>query len=547
MLALLIEKNTMRYSLFVSLIVVSALVCMLCLTWSGPSETHPFTYHMDEWHQFMSVRALVTQGTSNVEGAANGPVAAFILSALWLAPWAALHWTALNALAGPLDNLSLQSELFAWLRISTLVYAVCTLILAWEVQKQLGLFRRNAWTLVFWLFSPLWLMLTTYFKYDIALILASVGTVLTLLWMTHKPTLFRFLSVCAALGAAVSIKVTALPLIIILGVWSVRNLPRQQWVLYALNGAAVFVSVVAVFGFPDLVFLGKGEYIHFFYDNIVVVPSSSHLFQTGHSLWTYLAFMQFPYQFGYGLCLYLLVLIVLLITHSIQKRKLPRKLTASEWLVISGLFAFVISIVPLQLMMVGNRWLVLLPWIVWLGALLSQRIEYEIEETWLPPVLRWFTALCVVIQIVHGIFFISVRLETDVRNSTSLRIMQMDEGTPLGIEAIPIYQMLPDGVLFDYYRTQYAHTPAHFVYQIVDAHTPELPPYVLVTDSLSTSILPQSPKAHLVARLLDEGYRMQWQEQPSFILHRYIGSRQQFALSGLNAAPMDITLYAKHN
>jgi hypothetical protein len=125
---------------------------------------------MDEWHQLMAVRSLIKTGTSNVEGAANGPLGAFLLAVGWLSPWAAVHLSELSQLGSPLEHLELQQSLFIWLRIETLIASIATLFLAVYFMKRASAHSLKGWWYIgFWAFAPLWLVLSNYFKYDIVL------------------------------------------------------------------------------------------------------------------------------------------------------------------------------------------------------------------------------------------------------------------------------------------------------------------------------------------------------------------------------------------
>ncbi len=530
-------------------IVTSAILIALCIRWGIPSTDHPFTYQMDEWHQLMAVRSLLKTGTSNVEGAANGPLGAFLLAVGWLSPWAAVHLSELSQLGSPLEHLELQHNLFIWLRIETLAASIATLCLAVYFMKRASAHLVKGWWYIgFWAFAPLWLVLSNYFKYDIVLTFFLMLAGLSVLSFSRKPTLKHMCLTAGLIGCAVAIKVSALPLTIPLAYLLVTKIPKQKILLFALYGLASFLLTVGLFGFPDLLFLGRGEYLSFFYDNIVAVPSYSQQYLTGHSQFVYLLGIQFPYQFGYGFVAFLLICGATLLHAYALKKEQRTPVTQDEVLIIITLLACVVSLVPLQLMMVGNRWLVLLPWLfmagyqLWLRVIRTQLYKNNIK------IYRTIVMLCLLIQLLHGVALLSTRIEKDPRKISTELLLQQNIPTVLGMENIPIYQMIPDVLLYEQYRQQYdKNYTSSFSFAVIDHTTPVLPDDLIITNVLMGSLVPTTAHAQLIQRLSREGYQIKWQVRPQFSFHRYFGTEEMFALSGLNALPTDITHYSRHN
>lgn len=504
---------------------------------------------MDEWHQLMAVRSLLKTGTSNVEGAANGPLGAFLLAAGWLSPWAVAHLTQLTQLGSPLEHLELQHSLFIWLRIETLVASIATLLLVVYFMKSTSAHSLKGWWYIgFWAFSPLWLILSNYFKYDIVLTFFLMVTGLSLLSFSHKPTLKHMCLTAGLLGCAAAIKVSALPLVIPLAYLLVTKIPRQKAMLFALYGLASFLVTVGLFGFPDLLFLGRGEYLSFFYDNIIAVPSYSQQYLTGHSQFVYLLGIQFPYQFGYGFIVFLLICVATLMQAYLLKKEQRALFSQEEALIIITLLACVVSLMPLQLMMVGNRWLVLLPWLfmagyqLWLRVIRTQLYKKHIR------IYSAMVTVCLLVQLLHGVALLSTRIEMDPRKVSSELFLQQNKPKLLGIENIPIYQMIPDSILLEYYRQEYDQKyEGQYSFVVIDHTTPVLPDDLLITNVLMGSLVPTTAHAQLIQRLNTQGYQLVWQVRPRFTLHRFFGTQEMFALSGLNALPTDITYYSRHN
>lgn len=496
----------------------------------------------------MAVRSLIKSGSSNVEGAANGPMGAFVISTVWLAPWALQHVKELTQIASPMQGMTLQGNLFIWLRTGTLLASILSVIGGVYVLVHRKEKTREWWYVSFWVFAPLWLLLSNYFKYDILLMCAVVAVVILLQRFAYTPTLKWFCLACAGIGGAVAIKVSAVPLLIVAALLFFTKVPPRRMLLFGLYGFAAFLTTVGLLGFPDMLILGKGEYLSFFYDNIVTVPSTSADFVTGHTQFVYLSFFQFPYQFGYGFVAFLGTCLLTLGVSVLLKKDSLEKITQDEVFYLIGLLAFLLSILPLKLMMVGNRWLVLLPWLFWLGYALWQRVVQTKLYRMHTRIYRVILMLCVITQLLHGSAVLSTRLEQDVRVTASEKITELPEGSTLGIENIPIYQMLPDLVLSEYYQ-QLAHSTPSTVrtYQVIDPTQTQLPDIVLLTNVGMSTLFPVTTHAEVVKSLRKNGYVLVWQLKPPLTLHRYFGTEEQFALSGLNAIPMDISYYARHN
>ena len=148
---------------------------LLLIKWGVPNINHPFNYAMDEWHFSQSLRAFVTHGTGLVSGAANIPFYHIISSIIFLVPFYLFSIVNPLAIKSSVDNLPLQQVLFGILRLHTLLYGVLSVWVIYDLLKKYIKKFSIIFTAIF-TFTPIWLLLTNYYKYDITLIFWVVTT-----------------------------------------------------------------------------------------------------------------------------------------------------------------------------------------------------------------------------------------------------------------------------------------------------------------------------------------------------------------------------------
>lgn len=121
-------KKIHTFSLIgISLIILFYILAMLSVIhWGIPNPDHPFNYHMDEWHQFMSVKEVFKHLSNNVPGAAHGTMLQFIITGFYLVPFYVLHIIDPFALKNSISNLGMQEEIFTILRLNSLIFGILT-------------------------------------------------------------------------------------------------------------------------------------------------------------------------------------------------------------------------------------------------------------------------------------------------------------------------------------------------------------------------------------------------------------------------------------
>ena len=197
-----------------SFVIISLLYAVLSISvidWGIPNNQHPFTYHMDEWHQLQSVRATFKYLTPNIEGAAHGTIFHFVLSGIYLAPFYLLRIVDPFLIKSGLSEIAMQAKLFEILRLNTLMFGLLSLFILNEITKKY--FKINPiFTLIFFALTPLWINLSNYFKYDIALVFWILMAIFFILKFGSRPSLRNYIYAGIACALALATKLSALPL-----------------------------------------------------------------------------------------------------------------------------------------------------------------------------------------------------------------------------------------------------------------------------------------------------------------------------------------------
>lgn len=536
-----INKNRWAVAaIFFYILVVSSI-----LHWGIPGTRGPFLYHMDEWHQLMAVRSLAREGTSNTVGAANGPVFQFLLSLFWVAPGILSGYLNLDAITTPVTGLEVQERLFVLLRLNTLFFGTGTLIIVSYILRKL---RGKQFFLLFLAAAPSWVLLSNYFKYDIALTFWLSASFAAYLHFGARPSVLRYILAAVPTGLAVATKISGLPIFIpyVLAyfLYTKDKQKNWSWLSYGLTSAFL---IFCIFGIPDLLVLARGEYLEFLYDNIVRVPKQTAHFVVPGGPWFYLLFIQLPVQFGYGW----LVLTVGTTLGVLFKKIKGLKIvwgTANEKLLFATILAFLTSLLPLKMYMVGNRAVVLLPFVVLVAAVCYKYLSIYLYETKMNLYLPIFCGLCLALQLFQTFTWLELRWHTDPRTEASAWLANnLKSGTTLGLEPIPLYQMVPDLVLADFYRGEYL--PEYkkiYTYQVISPQTQKLPQYILITNASSSDFVKDTTKSELVKKITTDGYSEIKSFTPSWERFKYFGTPRDFYFSGLPAMPNDITIYSRN-
>jgi glycosyltransferase involved in cell wall biosynthesis len=522
----LFSKENIGLTIIIS--IYSALMLSV-INWGIPNVNHPFTYHMDEWHQLQALRSVFTHGTNNVEGSANGPMLQFILSGLYLAPFYFLKIINPLAISSLISNLDIQEKLFIILRLNTLVFGLLSIIYLWKTIKRFIKINPTASVLLF-VFSPIWLFLSNYFKYDIALIFWLIFSLYLILKFIETPKTRQFLIACLVSSLAVSTKISGLPILLVLVIayFLVFKQIKRKFKTFIL-GLLIFILVFLIVGIPDVILLHKGSYYEYFYSNLVSGPGQSGNYLLGLSWYLYLVIVSYPIIFGIGFYVLFLMSFIYAIMKLIYKKVSGIKLDKLLLFLLSSFLVFVISLAVLKIEARGNRSLILLPFMALIVA-------YSTKD-WLKLNKKIVYALLVVffaMQFFQSIDSIYVKLGKDTRDLSSTWIKNnISRGEVIGLENVPIYQGIPDALLKDYYLSINSNRSC-YKYSIIDYKVSSLPSTVVVTNPSFYSLkMLNSDKSKLIKLIEKNKYTKDAEFKPQFLIVDKVFDYNDIYFSGL--------------
>jgi len=514
------------------------LLMMSIIGWGLPNANHPFTYHMDEWHQIQSVRMTIKEGNPNVPGAAYGPLLQFLLSGLFLIPFTLAKLIDPFVIRNSFEQFEMQAKLFEALRFNTLLWGVVSSIgiaIAAKKYLHIGAF----FPISIFIFTPLFLTISNYFKYDVALLGWVVLGIVGVLSFAKKSTSTRYFVTGFLFGCALATKISALPLVPLYALSYFLFKNKKDWKLSVpVIGMGIFFATFLIFGIPN-VFFGKGDYSEFLYSNLVESPLDTSNFILGMHVLPYMLIFQLPLLFGYTLAItsltgiaYFLIKIVVNL-HS--KRLL---LFRVEVFLIIGVLLFALSLYVLGVGGTGNRALVLLPFLV----LISSLFLFDIRKKLLSKnVYRIIIVLVIMFQLLQSIPWMTMKWEKDPRVTSSEWITtNIQAGSTIGIELIPIYQYIPDLTLKEFYQAERKER-TKYNYIVIDQSTTTYPEFVVISNAdIADLYLKSSVKKSILANLKKDGYSEVARFYPKGFLTNII-PRREFYIANLGpTAPIPV-------
>lgn len=531
--------------ILIFLIALYALAMFSIISWGVPNESRPFTYNMDEWHQMSSVRALFKYGTPNIPGAAHGSIFQFFLSGAYLVPFVIFGIVNPFAIHSSIDNLAMQEKLFIVLRSNTLLFGIMSIIALAIIAKKY--FKSNSiLTLLLFMGTPIWLVLSSNFKYDVALIFWIIFSILSILHYAKYPTFKNFIISAVPCALAFATKVSAVPMLMIYSgsfFWFTPHWKKKY--RHLALGLAVFLAIFIILGIPDLIFRWN-DYAEYLSSNLVSsVQSDSNYLLGVSNKWIYVFLTAFPTIFGHIFyVLFFIAFVYWLI--KIARWFCIRKYTLhkNEIFLFFSLIIFLLSLIPLGLGATGNRSLVLLP----LMALLSAKFivnTMKLDRCKIYIIL--FVGVLIFLQFYESSVVIYSKYDKSVLDKSSDWIIKsIPKGTVIGIENIPIYQTLPDVVLKEFYLNSSSKVAkTNYTYEVVGPSSQRLPKVLVVTNRyLHEKYLIKSQKKDLLARLKKENYRVVSEFMPDSRLYKLFHNDRDYFLSGLNFV-LPVTIYEK--
>ncbi len=511
------------------------------IQWGLPNQNHPFSYYMDEWHQMQSIRALYKHGSPNIAGAANGTIFHFILSGIFLLPFIAIKIINPFVIKSSVDALAMQHMLFILLRINTILFGILSIVVLAHIAKKY-LKIDIAFPLIFFIFNPVWLYQSNYFKYDVALTFWILLSLLFIFKFSENPTLKKYLLAGAICALSLATKISAVVMLPIYLYSYFHFVPRKKRnYTYLSLGLGLFILLFLGFGIPDLI-LQKGDIHEYLTSNLVQTPKvyDNFIFEF-RPWWLYLLFGILPLDLGYVFLFLSLLAILYLVVFFMKKGVHTYK---KELFLLISCFFFSVSLFPLNLGASGNRLLVLLPFLSLLLGIFIKILSKKMFMRWNIQA-KILLSVLVIIQIYQSLVVVVVKWLPDPRSEASEWLQKnVKRESIIGIENIPIYQQLPDIVLKEFYTKQEKPGyPVTFRYKVINESSKILPQYVIITSrEFETNYLKHSSKKSLVLRLHKEGYLIVKEFKPSPILYRVIGNERNFYMSGIVSTPT-ISIY----
>lgn len=533
--------SSVKQNKFLLIIIAVYLFIMLfTLRWGIPNQNHPFPYHMDEWHQLQAVANTFRYGTPNTAGSANGTMFHFLLSGFYLIPFMLLK--IIDPFSLQIDNLFMRQRVFEILRLQTIFFGALSIFILYKIAGIINASKKLA--IFLFTITPIWLMLSGYFKYDIALIFWILLSIFFLLRFAKVPANRNFILAAIPSALAVAVKVSAMPLFILyvfayfwFSPFSKRNIK------YLAAGIGVFIVCLLLLGFPDTIF-GRGNILLYLFENIIQSPAVASSYDFSMSPMQYLLTRHYPLIFGYGLIL--LFMLSTLFWGSVLLKSGYKKYKTEIFIIIC--FAiFLLSILPLQIYGGGNRSLVLLPFFALIISLTWNKL---IRITKLKPFLLILISIVVLIQIYVSFVWVHMKAAKALQEKSSTWIEKnISKIETIGIENIPIYQMLPDIIQKEFYFDQYKIKQKNsYTYQIIAVNSKRLPSIVVITNGeIEKKLLNQSVKDSLLDRLKKEGYKKIAVFSPDFTFYRTIGNESDYYFSGgMIMSPLTTSIFKKY-
>ena len=537
-------KVIKRNKLFCLIILAYSLLMLYLIQWGIPNLQHPFNYAMDEWHFSQALRTFVKDGTGSVSGAASIPLYHIVSSILFLVPFYILHIVNPLAIKYTLDNIPMQHILFEVLRLHTLFYGILSTIVIYNLLKKfIGSFP-VIFTALF-VFNPIWLSLTNYYKYDVTLSFWIITTLYFLIKYFKSQKLAHFVYAGIALGLAISTKFTAGPLFIsyILAYFLFSEKVNYKSLI---SGIFVIFFVFAFMGIPDLIF-GKGSYYQLLYSTLVQSPKASASFILGYPSWFFLLFKEFPSIFGYflsGIFYISLVFWAVFLAFSFLNKQIKKYKV--ETVIFITAVIYLLATVLFSVDGGGNRALILVPFMILLPSLLVYKLinfNIKYKKIILTVFLLGFT-----LQLIQSASWISVKFYPDPRYTSSQWIINnIPANSKIGLENIPIYQMLPDFVLKEFYFKQHdQNLNTRYRYFVISAADPVLPKYVIVTNDFDNmNYITTSPKKDLAEKLQKDNYKRIKVFSPNLGYYSLFADKRYFVLANIIAMPVTVSIYEK--
>lgn len=548
-----ILDNLNKNKFVLSIIFIYVITLFAIIDWGIPNKNHPFNYFMDEWHQSQSVRYLFKLGTPNLPGAANGSIFQFFLTGIYLVPFYLLGIINPFAIKSSVTNLELQTRLFEILRLNTILFGALSIIVFYFIAKRY--FKVNPIIATFlFVFNPLWIMLSNYYKYDIALIFWVLISFYLFLKYVNDPKPVTFILAGIFTGLALSTKLlTPIPLVLTyFSVFFLFTPGFKEKSRLLFTGGIVCILTYIVFGNPDIL-LGKGSLYDYVYSNVILGPKLTSNYILGINPGIYLVSKLYPAIFGITLYFTFVFSAIVLLSRLIKpvsflKDIFLNKKNPEVSVLFLAIVFFILSLIPIGIQATNNRMIVLLPFMALGSGLLLEGLYRRIKNSLYKYIYIFLIIVLMSLQLLQTYSWMSFKTKDNIRTESSAWILaNIKRGSTIGIENIPIYQMLPDLITKEYYFNQYKiQEQMKYKYEIISAKSINIPGTVIITnDVVESTYLKRSDKKDLVKKLLYDGYNLKKRFYFGNKYFNFLNNDLDYFMSGLVQLPNTISVYEK--
>lgn len=537
----------MRNKFLTFFIVFYCFFVFVTLGWGVPNRYHPFLYHMDEWHQLMALKAIVKHGTTTIPGAAQIPFVYPVLSGIYLIPFILLHIIDPFSWKSPVEDLVMQERLFEILRSVNIFFGVGSILLISSLAKK---FIKTHYMLTIFLFTvcPCFLLLSTYFKYDIGLLFWIIISIYFVFRYAKKPQVKNFLLIAISSGIAMGTKFSAAPLLLLFVFaffWFTPKKERRFKVL--IYGLLAYGLTFIIVGVPNLL-IGKADYQELLYSNLVETPNVTDNFLLPYPWWAYILLNQLPILFGQPFY-YLSVISFGYFSYNLLKNGTwKQKINKPLVFLILSFCLFLVSLVPLKIWATNNRILVLLPFMVLMVGAFITEIFKKLRSRTSKIVFRIFLIFIVLLQVFETGAWIYAKYHADIQKDSSSWIENhIPKGTTIGIEDLGIYQQLPNVIENEFYLKQYNKKRNNqYHYQVITDRSKHLPQFIVITNGdVETKLYLKSPKKSLLQRIAHDGYKPKATFNSSTTYLDLFTNPVDAYFAAINASPASIVIYEK--
>ncbi|HVA96505.1 MAG TPA: glycosyltransferase family 39 protein, partial [Candidatus Acidoferrales bacterium] len=425
------------------LIIIYLITPIILISWGIPNQEKIYTYHIDEWRFAMAIKNAFTTGKSDVGG-----IFYYITEGVLLIPFYLLHIVNPLAVKSSLTNLTQQHRLFEILRLFTMLYGVLSISLISTIVKKYLHFNSFV-TIFLFIMTPVFLIMSSLVKVDVAVVFWILLSLYSLFQYIDKKSTNKLIILAVVIGLALAVKISTLPLVFLFFITVLLYSPNKKELIRSLAiGLPILFATVIVFGYPDIL-TRFPVYYQFIHTN--TASRGDTIFLKNQRL--YLVTKEYPLIFGYFLylsCIVSLLYWLFLFIKKVFEKKVY--VIKKELVIVTGFIIFLCSLLPFRIDGGGNRALVLLPFMVIVVSMTILQIIHKTQNKW-RYLLYLILSIGLSLQIFQSYAWVSVLFSPDPRHVASLWIEKNIPGnSTIGIENIPVDQMLPDNVLFEFYK-----------------------------------------------------------------------------------------------